>query len=105
MTPTRIRLARPDQLTILWQDGLTTCHPLERLRKACPCASCREESGQTADPFRVLKPAELEPLRLVKMEPVGHYAYKILWSDGHDTGIYSLEYLRGLEKPELIPIT
>jgi DUF971 family protein len=37
---------------------------------------------------------------------LGHnWTHKILWSDGHDTGIYSLEYLRGLEKPELIPAT
>jgi DUF971 family protein len=30
------------------------------------------------------------------MTPVGHYAYKFTWNDGHDTGLYTLETLRGL---------
>jgi DUF971 family protein len=30
------------------------------------------------------------------MMPVGNYAYKIIWNDGHDTGIYTLENLRAL---------
>jgi DUF971 family protein len=30
------------------------------------------------------------------MVPVGHYAYKITWNDGHDTGIFTLEHLREL---------
>ncbi len=35
------------------------------------------------------------------MSPVGRYAYKITWSDGHDTGIFTLEHLRALcECPE-----
>jgi DUF971 family protein len=28
--------------------------------------------------------------------PVGHYAYRIVWNDGHDSGIYTLESLRAL---------
>ena len=36
------------------------------------------------------------PLAPVAMAPVGHYAYKIAWNDGHDTGIYTLENLRAL---------
>ena len=32
----------------------------------------------------------------VSLTPVGHYAYKITWSDGHDTGIFTLEHLREL---------
>ena len=53
------------------------------------------------DPFRILKPEELKPLAPVAMAPVGRYAYKITWSDGHDTGIFTLEHLRALcECPE-----
>ena len=36
------------------------------------------------------------PLAPVAMTPIGHYAYKITWSDGHDTGIFTLENLREL---------
>ena len=35
------------------------------------------------------------------MTPLGHYAYKITWSDGHDTGIYTCEALRDLCQCEL----
>ncbi len=33
-------------------------------------------------------------LKMVSVEPVGHYAVRIYWSDGHNTGIYSFERLR-----------
>jgi DUF971 family protein len=36
------------------------------------------------------------PLSISGMQPVGQYAYKIVFSDGHDSGIYTLEYLREL---------
>jgi DUF971 family protein len=46
--------------------------------------------------FEVLKPEELQPLRASRMEALGNYAYHIDFSDGHNTGIYSLEFLRKL---------
>jgi DUF971 family protein len=85
-----------DSLVIDWSDGKRSALTWRQLRDACPCASCREERDKPPDPFRILKPSELVPLAPVAMERVGRYAYKITWSDGHDTGIYSLEYLRTL---------
>src|SRR5262245_44139473 len=79
-----------DQLVIEWSDGHRGVHTWKRLREACPCAGCREERTQPPDPFRVLKPSELVPLRPVALVPVGRYAYKITWSDGHDAGLFSL---------------
>jgi DUF971 family protein len=40
-------------------------------------------------------------VRIVTLEPVGNYAVRILFDDGHDTGIYSWAYLRrlGQEQP------
>ena len=35
-------------------------------------------------------------VRIMGMKPVGNYAYGIEFSDGHDTGIYTFEYLREL---------
>jgi DUF971 family protein len=89
-----------DVLRIDWNDGVTTRVSWRTLRAKCPCATCNEERGKPADPFRILSPAELaagDPLP-VAMVPVGHYAYQIRWNDGHDTGIYSLEYLRELQE-------
>jgi DUF971 family protein len=44
----------------------------------------------------VLSPQELTPLAIAGMKPVGQYAYSVEFSDGHSSGIYTLEYLREL---------
>jgi DUF971 family protein len=85
-----------DRLLIHWSDGHRGVYAWKHLRDHCPCAGCREERVQPPDPFRLVQPAELKPLRPVAVTPVGHYAYKITWSDGHDTGIFTLEHLREL---------
>jgi DUF971 family protein len=43
--------------------------------------------------------AEARPLTILGMRPVGNYAYSISFSDGHDTGIFTLELLRSLGTP------
>jgi DUF971 family protein len=86
----------PDRLRIDWSDGHRSVYAWTHLRANCPCAGCREERSRPLDPLRVLKPSELVPLAAVSMPRVGRYAYKIVWSDGHDTGIYTLEHLRQL---------
>ncbi len=97
--PTPVTLKREgDLLKIEWNDGITTTVPWKTLRAKCPCATCIEERKKPADPFRILTSQEVEagaPLPLA-MLPVGHYAYKIAWNDGHDTGIYPLTLLREL---------
>ena len=85
-----------DHLVVEWNDGRRYRLSWAELRRQCPCAACREERQKPPDPFRVLKPSELTPLAAVSMPRVGRYAYKIVWSDGHDTGIYTLEHLRAL---------
>jgi DUF971 family protein len=89
------------QLLIEWSDGRRTVHTWEHLRANCPCATCREERNVPPDPFRIINPAQMTgPLRPVAMTPVGRYAYKITWNDGHDTGIYSFDTLRQLDESE-----
>jgi DUF971 family protein len=41
-------------------------------------------------------PAAAEPVTIRQMTPVGNYAYSIHFSDGHSTGIYTLDLLRSL---------
>jgi DUF971 family protein len=104
LMPLAVRRDGPDKLVIDWNDGMRTAYTWAQLRAACPCAGCREEREKPPDPFRILKPSELQPVAAVRMDRVGRYAYKIVWSDGHDTGIYTLEHLRSLcEHPEPIP--
>lgn len=85
-----------EALAISWNDGHESVISWNHIRANCPCATCKEERGKPKDPFRVLKPSEIGPLRPKSISPMGHYAYKILWSDGHDTGIFTLEHLRSL---------
>jgi len=87
-------------LQISWSDGQTRVYTVKELRDACPCATCREKrNAATSEPaplFNILKPEEARPLSIQGMEPVGNYAYSIAFSDGHDTGIFTLESLREL---------
>ncbi|MBY0524620.1 MAG: DUF971 domain-containing protein [Gemmataceae bacterium] len=97
--PTSIGKDGDDRLAIEWSDGHHGTYTWKHLREACPCATCRGEHGAPPDPFRILSAAELAPkppLKPLAMTPMGHYAYKISWNDGHDTGIYTLENLRAL---------
>ena len=96
--PVPVKLAREgeDRLVIEWSDGRRSSYLWSFLREQCPCATCREERDAPPDPFRLLSPAELQPLKPVAIQPVGRYAYKITWSDGHDTGLFTLEHLRQL---------
>jgi len=96
LQPVELQKEGSDRLIIRWKDGHRSIYDWAHLRAQCPCASCREERASPPDPFRILKPSELGPLAPVAITPVGHYAYKIVWSDGHDTGIYTLEHLRAL---------
>jgi DUF971 family protein len=93
--PVRLQVVEPSSLLIEWSDGRKQQYPCAELRSHCPCATCREQQRAPAqDP--AASPAPTEPMRIVSMKPVGNYAYCIAFSDGHDTGIYTLEQLREL---------
>lgn len=97
--PTALRLTDDRKLEIQWSDGPTRRYGFRQLRDACPCATCREKrNAPPPDPLSlpVLSKAELTPMTITGMKPVGNYAYTIAFSDGHDTGIFSFELLREL---------
>lgn len=83
-------------LKIEWSDGVTHTLPWQILRDNCPCASCRMKRAEPPPLFPVLKPEETAPLFVTGMRPLGNYAYHIDFSDGHNTGIYSLDLMREL---------
>ncbi len=99
LVPLALKKEDPDRLIIDWMDGHKSTFTWKHLRDNCPCATCREERTKPPDPFRILSPGELgprPPLAPSAMTPVGRYAYKIVWNDGHETGIFTLETLRSL---------
>lgn len=84
-------------LDVIWDDGHESHYPLELLRRECPCAGCK---GETIF-GKVMMPASLPVFRpgmneLESLTPMGQYGVLAKWKDGHDTGIYSWEYLRML---------
>ena len=85
-------------IEITWSDGRRAVYSPRLLRDACPCATCRETRARPAPPqlLPVLTAAETQPLSITGMRPVGQYAYGIEFSDGHSSGIYTLDYLREL---------
>lgn len=92
-SPSEIRQAGPRALAITWGDGRETVYDVRMLRLACACAICVDEwTGEgRLDPASV--PEDVAPR---KIEAVGRYAIQIEWSDGHESGIYPFERLRGL---------
>lgn len=99
--PEHIAISKSKGINIDWKDGHRSAYSNAYLRDHCPCASCTGAHGtepqksnysaQTpANPFQMYKPA----LKMSGVEECGHYAIRILWNDGHNTGIYSYEHLR-----------
>lgn len=80
-------------LRITWADGRVCDYPAATLRRACPCAQCVNEwTGE-----RTLKPeAVSNEVEINDVSIVGRYALNFRWGDGHETGIYSFQYLRDL---------
>lgn len=82
---------RENVLTIEWTDGHVSTYDGAYLRLMCPCAKCRGHA-----PGEVVPPAwgDVEAVRVTGAEGVGTYALRLELGDGHDTGIYSYDWLR-----------
>jgi DUF971 family protein len=78
-------------LRILWDDDLLSEYPFEYLRGWCPCAACQGHGGEHHF-------VQVENPQLASISVVGNYALNPHWTDGHETGIYTFEYLRHLSE-------
>jgi DUF971 family protein len=98
--PEHIAISKSKGIKIDWSDGHRSEYTVTYLRDECPCASCTGAHGTAPqksnysqplnNPFKMYTPT----LKMSSVEEVGHYAIRILWSDGHNTGIYSFDHLR-----------
>ena len=103
VTPTKVRVHKSDGkgMEIDWKDGHHSTWTFAWLRNGCPCATCNEERKATGRQPGEPKPAPKNllplyepPVRPQTVTPVGNYAISFHWSDGHQSGIYSWDYLR-----------
>lgn len=87
------------ELAISWEDGLVSRYPLAQLREACPCVECRgghANMGMAFAPDDLLALTPARSYQIAGLSAVGNYALQPSWDDGHNTGIYTWEYLRHL---------
>lgn len=97
--PTEITLHRAERvLEVCFDDGAQVRLPAEFLRVESPSA---EVQGHTASQKQTI--AGKRHVAIIALEPVGHYAVRLRFDDGHDTGLYSWRtlYRMGQEQERL----
>ena len=98
--PTEIKLAKDKKsLVITFDDGTIATLSAELLRVESPSA---EVQGHGAD--QKTTPSGKQHVGVAAIEPVGNYAIRIIFDDGHETGIFSwdLLYDYGLRQDHLM---
>jgi len=87
--PTEIRLQKKSrQIVIAYDDGSRFELSFEYLRVNSPSAEVKGHGpGQ-----EVLQTGK-ENVQVTAIEPIGHYAVRLVFDDGHNTGLYSWSYL------------
>ena len=91
-TPTEIRLNRAEKvLHVTFDNGDRFAFPAEFLRVESPSAEVQGHGPGE----RVIVPGRRH-VGIMKVEPVGNYAIRLVFDDLHDTGIYSWSYLHEL---------
>ena len=88
-TPTDIKLKKETQVLSLIYDSGNVCQlSAEFLRVNSPSAEVKGHH-----PSQAILQTGKKNVKITKIEPVGHYAVKLHFDDGHDSGLYSWEYL------------
>ncbi len=93
VSPTEIHLREADSvLAIQWSDGSSNEFALAYLRGWCPCAHCQ---GHFVMEKRFITDVDLT---LSDVQAVGSYAVRLVWGDGHQSGIFAFDYLLEIAK-------
>lgn len=95
--PTRLVFKRTaGTLTIRYDTGETVVIPYKRLRENAPSADVQGHGSGPAPPQAPVA----DDISVTKAEPVGRYAVRIHFSDGHSSGLFMWDYLKALGAPE-----
>ena len=89
MKPTEINLHKVSRvLELTFEDGANFKLPTEYLRVYSPSAEVQGH-GPGQEVLQIGK----EDVNIDKIEPIGHYAVRLVFDDNHDSGLYSWDYL------------
>ena len=92
MTPTEIKLRKSSHLLVVsFEDDANFEFTFEYLRVHSPSAEVKGH-GPGQETLQIAK----ENVLITGVEPVGHYAVRLVFDDGHDSGLYTWAYLREL---------
>ncbi|MGJ7518756.1 DUF971 domain-containing protein [Pseudomonas baetica] len=90
MNPVAVGNSRSQrQLRLKWPDGREQVLGHAELRRQCPCSQCR------AFRLRWMAPMVDERVQVIELTSQG-YGVQLVFSDGHERGIYPWTYLSGL---------
>jgi DUF971 family protein len=93
--PTRIE-AIGTEIAIIWPDGIEQYLPMEKLRAWSPSAENTGERDLVGRVYGGTDQTEFPGVTVTAWQIVGAYAVQFTFSDGHNTGIYTFDFLRGL---------
>tara|TARA_B110000305_G_scaffold73926_1_gene82916 strand:+ start:656 stop:961 length:306 start_codon:yes stop_codon:yes gene_type:complete len=96
-SPTRIDVIG-NTLALHWPNGEESFIEAPLLRTHSPSAENKGETDIFGKVSGGQEKTEYPNIKILKVSPIGNYAIRILFSDGHSTGIFSWDYLRQLEK-------
>ena len=86
-----------DLILLKWSDSTEDVLKLKLMRSNCPCANCAGEKDVFGNIYKgEIRPNSEKSFLLSGLQPVGYYALRPYWQDGHHSGIYSFEMLRAL---------
>lgn len=94
--PVELRYSRAERaLNVSFEDGASFKLPAEYLRVESPSAEVQGHGAATKIVVAGKKAVAIE-----RIEPVGRYAVRLVFSDGHDTGLFSWDYLAQLGREQ-----
>jgi len=93
--PTNLQLIG-SEVAIVWDDGAESYVTFEKLRAASPSAANIGETDILGNKYGGDGPKKFPGVHVVGWAIVGNYAVRFDFSDGHNTGLYSYDYLRRL---------
>lgn len=94
-TPSNIQMIG-DEIAIAWSDGAESYLRHDLLRRASPSAETQGERDVLGNRYGGGGKADFSGVRVLGWEPIGNYALRFEFSDGHRTGLYTYDYLRRL---------